>query len=154
MPSLGFNAKERKVELFDDSSLPFPMTPLATIGHATGVALRKSEETKNRIMVIRGCWYSQDDIVRLFEEEMGGKKWEVKRVKSEEGLKAGREMMEKDPHDFNGIFTSLKGCIYDQKFNAAFADEEAIRRNNELLEVKPLDKEGLRGYVKDVVKGL
>jgi hypothetical protein len=76
--SLGFNLKDKKATIYDSGNEPFTTTNLATIGLAIAAILKKPDETANKYLDIASFVTTQNEILKILEEESGAK-WTVEK---------------------------------------------------------------------------
>lgn len=98
---LHFDLKARRAEIVDDGTMKSSQATLAQIGRATVAILHRPEETANRMLFIQSFCVSQNEVLASLEKAMGGAKWQVQRVDSEEFIKENKALA--DAGDLDAI---------------------------------------------------
>jgi hypothetical protein len=143
--SLGFNLKEKKATIYDSGNEPFAGTNLATIGLAVAAILKKPEQTANKYLDIASFITTQNEILKLLEEE-NGEKWTVEKADATAIGKSADESLAKGEYGpaFGGFLKVL--LFADGKGTSAKKEELA----NGLLD---LPKEDLKATIKAALSG-
>lgn len=137
------------VEIYDGGDVPFSANTLAAIGQAVVGVLQHPAETKNRAVFIADAVVTQNQLLKLAEEE-SGKTWEVKPVDCEERHKeAIAELQKEKPNVLFATFSLILRTMFGgPKYHNLFSKEEL---DNDLLGIKTLTDAELRQIVKDAV---
>ena len=95
---LGFNLKERKVELVDGGEVKWSSTTLGTIGEAVVQVLERPDESRNKLLYIQSFCVSQNQILGVLERVVGSK-FEIERVDSEEYIVRKKKEVDENPEN-------------------------------------------------------
>ncbi|KAF8849516.1 NmrA-like family protein [Acephala macrosclerotiorum] len=104
--SLGFKAKEKKATIFDSGNEPFTGTNLPFIGLAIAAILKNPAPTANKYIEIASFVTTQNEILKLFEEESGSK-WAVEKKSTEESGKIADEKLAKGDYSSFGDYLKV-----------------------------------------------
>lgn len=137
--SLGFNLKDKKATIFDSGNEPFTGSNLPFIGEAIAAILRHPEITANKYIEIASFVTTQNEVLKLLEEE-SGVKWEVENTTTENSQRIADEKLAKG--DYSSFRDYLKVYL--------FADEKGQSGKEEELANKELGlpKDDLKATVK------
>jgi hypothetical protein len=80
--SFGLNIPSKTATIYDSGNEPFTATNLPTIGFAIASVLQHPAETANKYIDIASFRTSQNELLKIAEEETGTK-WTVNRVSTE-----------------------------------------------------------------------
>ncbi|KAJ4168134.1 hypothetical protein NW754_011948 [Fusarium falciforme] len=69
----GFDLKKKTCTLFDSGDEPFSGTNLTFIGKCVAASLKKPEETSNKFLTVASFTTTQNEVLRVIEEETGSK---------------------------------------------------------------------------------
>lgn len=142
MGSLGFSLKDKKATIFDSGNEPFTGSNLPFIGSAIAAILKNPEITANKYIEIASFITTQNEILKLLEEESGAK-WEVEHKKTEDSQRIADEKLAKG--DYSSFGDYLKVYLFaDGKGQSA---KEGDLANKEL----GLPKDDLKETIKAVL---
>jgi len=136
--SVGFIAATKTANIVDSGNEPFQGTNLPTIGLAIVSILKKLPETANKYLVVSSFTTTQNELLKIYEEETGAQ-WKVVSAKSSELVKIGDEKLAKG--DFSAFGDYLSAFVFADGNGPARSAESA----NALLD---LPKEDLRTTIK------
>lgn len=140
----GFNLKNQTCTLFDSGNEPFSGTNLAFIGKCVAASLKKPEETANKFLTVASFTTTQNEVLRVIEEETGSK-FAITNVKTSHLEKIGEEKAARnDPTAFVEL---LLQYVFADGANQAVAENSATT-------VLGLQEESLRTTVKAAIAGL
>ncbi|KAM0277196.1 hypothetical protein ACHAQH_005979 [Verticillium albo-atrum] len=130
----GFDLKNKTCQKFDSGNEPFSGTNIAFIGKCVAACLMKPEETANKYLTVASFTTTQNEVLKVLEEETGSK-FAVANVKTSDLEKIGHEKIaNNDPAAFVEFLTQYifaDGARQAVKENAATAvlglQEESLR---------------------------
>lgn len=91
---LGINAKDKTGTTFDSGNKPYAATHVSFIGETVAAILKKPEETANKYLSVFSFVTTQNEVLKIFEEESGSK-FQIANVKGSELIKAATESVAK-----------------------------------------------------------
>lgn len=91
---IGFDLANKTCNIFDSSDEPFSGTNVAFIGKCVAASLKKPEETANSFLTVASFTTTQNDVLRVIEEETGSK-FAVTKVKTSDLEKISDEKVAK-----------------------------------------------------------
>lgn len=106
---LGFDGKAKKVSIVDSGNERFQTTTRKTIAKAVASILKHPQETANQYLSIASFQPTQNEILKIVEEETGSK-WTVTHEDSAELQKLGEEKLAKG--DFSAFLQLLRVHLY------------------------------------------
>lgn len=120
---LGLDVKAKKFSIVDSGNNRFQTTTRSTIAKAVASVLKHPKETANRYLSIASFTPTQNELLKIVEEETGSK-WDVTQENSGELTKAGEEKLSKG--DFSAFLPLLRVLLYgDGESQAPKGDEKA-----------------------------
>lgn len=142
--SLGFDLKTRTASIYDSGDEPSQVSNLPFIGRAVAALLSRPDETANQYLRISSFTPSQNEILRIIEEE-DGQKWTVKKISTVDAQRLGEEKLQKG--DYSAFGDLLKRVQFaDGVGNAPLEQASA----NGLLGLKNEDvRVTVRGWLRD-----
>ena len=135
---LDITTTTRDAEIWDDGSVPFTGTALATSGLAVARVLQAPEKTVNAFLFVSDWSVSQNDLLASLER-VSGEKWSRKFVSSKEKVSAGRQRLATG--DETGLYELVRFTLLAGGFGGDYEREEVLA--NELLGLPKLDLDGL-----------
>ncbi|EHK44548.1 hypothetical protein TRIATDRAFT_293732 [Trichoderma atroviride IMI 206040] len=138
---LGINARAKTGVIIDSGNKPWAATNTYFVGETVAAILKKPEETANKFLNVFSFKTTQNEVLRIFEEESGSK-YHVSHVKGSDLLEAATACVA------NGDYKQSTGPFVQHVF---FADGvegpvDLEANDGELLGIK--DKAGLRDSIK------
>lgn len=138
---LGINAKAKTGEIIDSGDKPYAATNTYFVGETVAAILKKPEQTANKFLNVFSFKTTQNEVLKIFEEESGSK-YQVSHVKGSDLLEAATASVAK------GDYAQSVGPLVQYAF---FADGAGVpvdleSNDGELLGIK--DKAGLRDSIK------
>ncbi|KAL6828039.1 hypothetical protein V8C40DRAFT_265186 [Trichoderma camerunense] len=91
---LGINAKDKTGTIVDSGSKPYAATHVSFIGEAVATILKKPEETANKYLSIFSFAITQNEVLKIFEEETGSK-FQITQLKGSDLIKAATDSVAK-----------------------------------------------------------
>ncbi|EHK24144.1 uncharacterized protein TRIVIDRAFT_45370 [Trichoderma virens Gv29-8] len=91
---LGINAKEKTGTIVDSGNKPYAATHVSFIGETVAAILRKPEETANKYLSVFSFATTQNEVLKIFEEESGSK-FQITNMKGSDLIKAATESVAK-----------------------------------------------------------
>ncbi|KAF3071367.1 hypothetical protein CFAM422_006155 [Trichoderma lentiforme] len=91
---LGINAKDKTGTIFDSGNKPYAATHVSLIGEAVAAVLKKPEETANKYLSIFSFAITQNEVLKIFEEETGSK-FQITKLKGSDLIKAATDSVAK-----------------------------------------------------------
>ncbi|KAJ4861355.1 nmrA-like family domain-containing protein [Trichoderma breve] len=91
---LGINAKDKTGTIVDSGNKPYAATHVSFIGEAVAAVLKKPEETANKYLSIFSFAITQNEVLKIFEEETGSK-FQVTKLKGSDLIKAATDSVAK-----------------------------------------------------------
>ncbi|KKP03962.1 hypothetical protein THAR02_03944 [Trichoderma harzianum] len=91
---LGINAKDKTGTIIDSGNKPYAATHVSFIGEAVAAILRKPEETANKYLSIFSFAITQNEVLKIFEEETGSK-FQITQLKGSDLIKAATDSVAK-----------------------------------------------------------
>lgn len=134
---LGFDLKERTVEIWDDGEARFSPSTNEDICKATIAVLKNPEKVRNQYVYTSSFEVSQNELLAVVER-VSGQKWTVKHTTREEKVNGAEEMVKSGVQGMQwlraqGILAA--GALFGGKeYQADF--EGSGRSSNELLGLK------------------
>lgn len=136
---MGYNLKDKTATIWDSGNEPFTGTNLAFIGQAIAGVLKHPEETANKYIEVASFTTTQNELLKILEEETGAK-WTVEHKKTEDSQKLADEKLSKG--DYSAFGDYLKQYLYGD--GKGQSPKEAELANTML----GLPKEDLRATIK------
>ncbi|PON23079.1 hypothetical protein TGAM01_v208084 [Trichoderma gamsii] len=138
---LGINAKAKTGEIIDSGNKPYAASNTYFVGETVAAILKKPEETANKFLNVFSFKTTQNEVLKIFEEESGSK-YQVSHVKGSDLIEAATASVAK------GDYGQSVGPFVQYAF---FADASGVpvdleANDGELLGIK--DKAGLRDSIK------
>ncbi|KAI8964686.1 NAD(P)-binding protein [Daldinia sp. FL1419] len=120
----GFNKDTKTVTIYDSGDEPVQASNLAFIGKAIVAILSQPDKTANQYLTIASFNPSQNQILKIVEEETG-EKWKIEHSSTAEEEKIGLEKLSKG--DYSAFSNFLRRRIYaDGAGRAVLGDKNAI----------------------------
>lgn len=138
---LGINAQAKTGEIIDSGNKPYAATNTYFVGETVAAILKKPEETANKFLNVFSFKTTQNEVLKIFEEESGSK-YEVSHVKGSDLIEAATASVAK------GDYKQSIGPFVQYAFfaDAAGVPVDLEANDGELLGIK--DKAGLRDSIK------
>lgn len=138
---LGINARAKTGEIIDSGNKPWAATNTYFVGETVAAILKKPDETANKFMTVFSFETTQNEVLKIFEEE-SGTKFQVSHVKGSDLLQAATASVAK------GEYKQSIGPYVQYTFFADGVRSPVDLGANacELLGIK--DKTGLRDSIK------
>ncbi|KUJ11385.1 NmrA-like family protein [Mollisia scopiformis] len=140
--SLGFNVKDKTATIFDSGNEPFTGSNLPFIGQSVAAILKHPEQTANKYIQVASFTTTQNEILKLLEEE-SGTKWTVDHKKTEDFQKIADEKLAKG--DYSSFGDYLKVYLFAD--GKGQSPKEGELANKEL----GLKTEDLKATIKSVL---
>ena len=138
------DAKNKRVILYDGGETRYSTTPLHAVAKGVVGVLKHPQETANRAVRIHGTVLTQKRVLELGKRALGEDGWTVTESNTEDGLKEGLELFEREPGNVMGwALKMLESAIFSSKHSPVFAEVD-----NKLLGVPDVDDEEIIGYIK------
>jgi uncharacterized protein YbjT (DUF2867 family) len=138
------DAKKKKVVLYDGGETRYSTTPLHAVAKGVVGVLKHPQETANRAVRIHGTVLTQKRILELGKKALGEDGWTITESNTEDGLKEGLDMFERDPGNVMGwALKMLESAVFSSKHSPEFTEVD-----NKLLGVPDVDDEEIIGYIK------
>ncbi|KAH7121762.1 NmrA-like family protein [Dactylonectria estremocensis] len=140
----GFDLKKKTCQIFDSGNEPFSGTNLAFIGKCVAASLEKAEETANKFLTVASFTVTQNEVLKVLEEETGSK-FAVTDIKTSDLQKITDEKLARnDPTAF-----------VESLIQYVFADgaKQAVEENAATA-VLGLQEESLRATIKAAITEL
>ncbi|KAI0128770.1 hypothetical protein BJ170DRAFT_580512 [Xylariales sp. AK1849] len=141
--SLGFDKSAKSASIVDSGDTPFFASNLGFIGKAVAATLAKPEQTANKYLSIASFTLTQNQLLKIFEEESGGS-WTKKPVKSSDLNNIGNEKLSKG--DYSSFRDFLQAYLYEDGGDSA----KSVELANKLL---GLQEEDPRSTIKAYFEG-
>lgn len=91
---LGINTKDKTGTIVDSGNKPYAATHVSFIGEAVAAILKKPEETANKYLSIFSFAITQNEVLKIFEEETGSK-FQITQLKGSDLIKAATDSVAK-----------------------------------------------------------
>ncbi|RFU72503.1 hypothetical protein TARUN_9754 [Trichoderma arundinaceum] len=144
---LGINAKAKTGTIVDSGNKPYAATNVQFIGEAVATILKKPEETANKYLSVFSFIATQNEVLKIFEEESGAK-YQVTNVKGSDLLKGATESVAKGDYH-SSVINFVRYTFFSDDSN----DPVDLEKNDsELLGIK--DKLNLRESIKRELREL
>lgn len=147
-PVFGIDIPGRKATIYDSGNEPTTPTTMPQIGRAVAAILQRPDETANTYLAVTSFVTSQNELLRLVEEEVtaanaDGKpvKFDVTRVSAKDTAEAGRKSLAAG-NVFGAFYDLLAAFNYEDGANRATTAEQSA---NKLL---GLEEEDVRAAVR------
>jgi hypothetical protein len=137
--------QKRTATIWDDGTVRFSATNIATVGLAVARALQRADQTANKYLYVASFTITQNELLAALQKATGGAEWTVTRTTLDEKVKFGQERLQQ------GDFWSALGPlilaagVYSADSGSNF---EPYGLSNELLD---LPKEDLQESVEKAV---
>ncbi len=141
---MGFSIPNKTATIWDSGDEPFTGTNLPTIGVAIASILKNPAPFAGRYIDISSFRTTQNEILKIFEEE-SGTKWAVEKKNTEDSLKTANDKLSRG--DYSAFSDYLKHHLWKDGGGQSAKDEELA--NEEL----GLPKEDLRATIKGALAG-
>jgi uncharacterized protein YbjT (DUF2867 family) len=139
-----FDAVTKSIQWYDDGEAKFSTTTSTTIGKAIAAALKKPEETRNRVVYAHDIVLTQKKMVELAKKYItGGPEWTETKVSSGEELQKSLDLSQTGEFDFKAAMAQLKASIFSGRYRAMYEETD-----NELLGLGHFGEEDLEKLVK------
>ncbi|CEL10139.1 hypothetical protein ASPCAL13264 [Aspergillus calidoustus] len=125
---LAIDMDDRVATLYDGGVHPVSASSVSTIGKAIAAALKKPEDTKNRVLRVHDIVLTQRKILELLKKYSPGKSWTETTVDASSELETSLQRLRNEgpsPVAISGVF---KAAFFSGKYNAAYDNTD-----NELL---------------------
>ncbi|KAL1849177.1 hypothetical protein Daus18300_013334 [Diaporthe australafricana] len=143
---LGIDLAAKKATIVDSGNEAFSTTNLALIGQAVTSILKKPEETANKYLVISSFTTTQNEILKVVEEQTGSK-FEIKNITAAEAEKSA---------DDNLSSGQAYNAFWDYVRQYQFADGagHALKEDDSANALLGLQKGNLVESMKNVLTGM
>ncbi|KAK5657550.1 hypothetical protein OQA88_3123 [Cercophora sp. LCS_1] len=140
----GIDLGKKTVQLFDSGNEVVSTSTLAFVGESVVKTLQREEETRNKYLDVREFNITQNEVLKIIEEETG-EKFAVTKVRVADLQKAGEDALARG--DYGASFVPLLlAWNFADGGNHAITDEQV---SNELLGLESRDvREVLREYIR------
>ncbi|KAL2209746.1 hypothetical protein CC79DRAFT_1340510 [Sarocladium strictum] len=129
--------KTWSIRIFDQGERPFSTSSLSSIGKAVAGALKSTETTKNRNLLIHDTVLTQAKVLAIAKKYSSPTVgWTETRVDAQQELERSLENVKKDPTNFQVIFPLLQAVVLSGKYRAAYPEVD-----NELVGLPLLTEE-------------
>ncbi|KAL7930698.1 hypothetical protein V8C35DRAFT_311979 [Trichoderma chlorosporum] len=98
---LGINAKDKTGTIVDSGNKPYATTHVSFIGESVAAILKKPEETANKYLSVYSFSTTQNEVLKIFEEESGSK-FQITNVKGSDLIKSATESVAKGDY-YNSV---------------------------------------------------
>jgi hypothetical protein len=125
---LAIDMDDRVATLYDGGVHPVSASSVFTIGKAIAAALKKPEDTKNRVLRVHDIVLTQRKVLELLKKYSPGKSWTETTVDASSELETSLQRLRNEgpsPAVISGVF---KAAFFSGKYNAAYDNTD-----NELL---------------------
>lgn len=122
---LGFDGKANKVTIVDSGNERFQTTTRSTIAKAVASILKHPQETANRYLSIASFQPTQNELLKIAEEETGSK-WTVAHEDTSELQKIGEDKLAKG--DYSAFLQLLRVHLYRDGEGHALKDNEKANK--------------------------
>lgn len=139
----------RTIDLYGDGNVRVSTTSIAGIGQAIAGALKKPDQTKNRVIHVHEAVISQNQLLQLAKKVEPTATWTENKIEPEKALEAATDKFIQSPIDPLSLVGILKAAILSGKYDAEYqktdneivglpflSDEELERRFLSLLTQK------------------
>ncbi|KAH8707198.1 NmrA-like family protein [Phaeosphaeriaceae sp. PMI808] len=141
---LAFDPATKSIQWYDDGEAKFSTTTSTTIGKAIAAALKKPEETRNRVLFVHDIVITQKKLIDLVKKYVtAGPEWTETRVNSGEELQRISELLKSGAFDMSAAIAQLKAGILGGKYRVMYKETD-----NELLGLGSFSAEDLEKLVK------
>lgn len=138
---IGINAKDRTGTIFDSGNKPYAATHVSFIGETVATILKKPEETANKYLSVFSFVTTQNEVLKIFEEETGSK-FQITHRKGSDLIKAATDSVAKGDYG-NSVVPYVQYTLLSDDSQ----DPVDIKKNDaDLLGLK--DKLSLRESIK------
>jgi len=142
---LGIDIQRKSIEYFNDGDVTIPYTTLASVGDAVANALRKSEETKNRICYICNAQTTQRELASRAQQALGREGWQKRDLDMGLLLQRGMSEIQAGKITFEVIRDIIRFSIATPGYTGSFE-----RTDNELLGVKLMDDHAIENLITQI----
>jgi hypothetical protein len=139
-----FDPATKSIQWYDDGEAKFSTTTSTTIGKAIAAALKKPEETKNRVVFVHDIVVTQKKLVDLAKKYLtAGPQWTETRINSGEELQRTLDLLKSGEFEMMAAMAQLKAAVVSGKYRAMYKETD-----NELLGLANFGEEDLEKLVK------
>ncbi|KAK1760058.1 isoflavone reductase [Echria macrotheca] len=140
----GFDFPKRKVSIVDSGDERVSVSSMRFVGEAVARVLLNEEETKNKEVEVVEFTVSQNEILKIFEEEIG-EKWSVAHVRGADLEKSGNEKLAGG--NIGGAFLDLL-----QSWNLSDGGDHAVKEDELANGMLGLKGRSVREVMKEYIK--
>ncbi|KAF2185187.1 NAD(P)-binding protein, partial [Zopfia rhizophila CBS 207.26] len=138
-----FDPATKSIQWYDDGETRISTTTSGTIGKAIAGALKKPEETKNRVVFVHDIVVTQKRLVELAKKNIAsGPEWTETEVNTSEEIQRTLNLMKQGKSDLMTGMAQLKAAIFSGKYRVLYE-----KTDNELLGLGSFSEEDLEALV-------
>lgn len=138
------DVKNRRATLFNGGDVAFSATTLSDIAKAVVGVVEHQDETANRLIFVQSARMTQNQLIQ-YAKDKDGEEWTTTIKSTEEVRKEVFEELGKS--DGSDMETALVGQCYVAMFTTEYGCDFAGRLDNDIVGVKTLSEEEIRGIV-------
>lgn len=140
---LTFDLRARSIVWYDHGEAEFSATTSTSIGKAIAGALKKPDETKNRVVFVHDIVVTQKKLVSLAKKHVAsGPEWVETRVKSRDELERTLDLAKQGKFDFMAGMAQLKAALLSGQYRSRYE-----KVDNELLGLDHFGEEDLEALI-------
>ncbi|KAI1767858.1 NAD(P)-binding protein [Hypoxylon sp. FL1150] len=146
--ALGFglfvNLREKSATLWNGGDRAFSTTTTTATATAVAQVLKHPQETRNRTVRVRSASTTQNKLLAIAKEVLGGEGWTTKVASTEDALKRAHASLETGKVDRVAFITET---IWGEGYGCDFE-----KVDNELLGVRELSEAEIQGLIEGLTK--
>ncbi|CAJ0543897.1 Ff.00g039810.m01.CDS01 [Fusarium sp. VM40] len=118
----------RTIDLYGDGNVRVSTTSIAGIGQAIAGALKKPDQTKNRVIHVHEAVISQNQLLQLAKKAEPTATWTENKIEPEKALEEATDKFIQSPTDPSSLVGILKAAILSGKYDAEYqkTDNEVV----------------------------
>lgn len=136
---LAFDPAAKSIQWYDDGEAEFSASTTRTIGRAIAAALKKPDETKNRVVFVHDIVLTQKKLVALGKRYVAaGPEWSETRIDTAEEILRTVDRLSSGQFDMMTMIAQLKAGLLSGKYRSVYK-----KTDNELLGLEKFSEEDL-----------
>ncbi|KAF6826509.1 hypothetical protein CPLU01_09626 [Colletotrichum plurivorum] len=142
----GMSIPKRKFYRHDGGDIPFGLSTRQAFGDAVAGALRRPEETRNKVFTIEVISLTQNRILELVKETLPDLEFDIIEVNTKERFERGLKKITSGIFDLSVVGDIVLRFVFDPELQLSSDTGEA----NELLGVERITESGFQDIVKSL----
>ena len=101
-PAPFINVAKRQVTIYDGGHVPVSVTPVSLVGKAVVAVLQNPQVTINKIVLVHGGAFTQNQILALIQRHVGQQGWSIEEADTGEMERGSWCILDKDSQNLMG----------------------------------------------------